>query len=197
MKVPVYKHTLCAFANELIAGTEVADKFTHGIVDNNWYYGFLARYEMRTVANPDWVHDDPDSCMIHITKPDRLFSFDETRLTMDCTDSSKSRQHRIVKTGKADNGEVLVNKGGGVATGVGGSFANGASLPPFFIFGGADSEVGILILLRPPHTSSISQGEDVINFAVFKPEFRTAKALLLVNKLDHTRSPYLTMADLM
>ncbi|KAK3262903.1 hypothetical protein CYMTET_28269 [Cymbomonas tetramitiformis] len=91
------------------------------------------------VANPDWVHDDPDSCMIHITKPDRLFSFDETRLTMDCTDSSKSRQHRIVKTGKADDGEVLVNKGGGVATGVGGSFADGASLPPFFIFGGADS----------------------------------------------------------
>ncbi|KAK3283778.1 hypothetical protein CYMTET_8543 [Cymbomonas tetramitiformis] len=78
--------------------------------------------------------------MIHITKPGRVLSFDETRLTMDCTDSSKSKQERIVKPDKDDDGEVLVNKGGGVdASGVGGSTADGDSLAPLFIFGGADS----------------------------------------------------------
>ncbi|KAK3265163.1 hypothetical protein CYMTET_26140 [Cymbomonas tetramitiformis] len=316
MKVPVYKQTVCSYANELIAGTSIEDLFAHGVVDNNWYYGFLDRFHMKTgnarplelqrgkwcttanmkahydvvahalvdgnlaVWNPDWVEDDPDSCMVHITKPDRLFSSDETRLTMDCTDRSKSRQERIVNTGKDDGGEVLVNKGGGAGTGVGGSFANGHSTPPLFIFGGTDTydahwtvgaprstivdptgrgypatfsankkdgmnhalslqylrrilwrccfriavhtpqnpigvicdghgshlscellsycrEVGVIVLLRPPHTTSISQGEDVVNFSKLKPLFRTAKARRLLAKLDETRSPYLSMADMM
>ncbi|KAK3243665.1 hypothetical protein CYMTET_46699 [Cymbomonas tetramitiformis] len=41
MKVPVYKQTVCSYANELIAGTSIQDLFAHGVVDNNWYYGFF------------------------------------------------------------------------------------------------------------------------------------------------------------
>ncbi len=41
------------------------------------------------VWNPDFDDSKPHSRMIHITKPDKVLSFDETRLTMDCTDSSK------------------------------------------------------------------------------------------------------------
>ncbi|KAK3248159.1 hypothetical protein CYMTET_42368 [Cymbomonas tetramitiformis] len=175
MKLAVYKSTVCTYANQMIEGTDIADKFEYGVVDNNWYYGFLDRFEMRTgnqrpleltrgkwctadnmhkhyevvadalveaklaVPNPDFDESDPDSCKIHITKPKRVLSFDETRLTMDCTESSKSKQERIVKPEKEDDGEVLVNKGGGVASGVGGSTADGDSLAPLFIFGGADS----------------------------------------------------------
>eukprot|EP00854_Cymbomonas_tetramitiformis_P017947 gene17947-21376_t len=32
----------------MIEGTVYAEKFSHGIVDNNWYYGFLHRHDMRT-----------------------------------------------------------------------------------------------------------------------------------------------------
>ncbi|KAK3264332.1 hypothetical protein CYMTET_26912 [Cymbomonas tetramitiformis] len=58
---------------------------------------------------------------------------------MDCTDSSKSKAQRIVKGDKEDDGEVLVNKGGGVASAIGGSTAAGESIPACIIFGGADS----------------------------------------------------------
>ncbi|KAK3263638.1 hypothetical protein CYMTET_27571 [Cymbomonas tetramitiformis] len=141
------------------------------------------------VCNPDFEEADPDSVMIHITKPERVMSFDETRLSTDCTESSKARYRRSghLKTGKGDEGEALANKGGGVATGVGGSLANGNSLPPFFI----SREVGIVIVLRPPHTTNISQGKDVVNFGVIKPKFRVAKANLLVRKLGSNTSPFL------
>ncbi|KAK3236187.1 hypothetical protein CYMTET_53657 [Cymbomonas tetramitiformis] len=48
MKLPVYKSTVCTYANQMIEGTSIADKFEYGVVDNNWYYGFLDRYEIRT-----------------------------------------------------------------------------------------------------------------------------------------------------
>ncbi|KAK3244607.1 hypothetical protein CYMTET_45787 [Cymbomonas tetramitiformis] len=230
------------------------------------------------VWNPDFVEDDPQSCMIHIMRPERLLSFDETRLTMDMTDGSKSKAERIVNAGEGDEGEVLVNKGGGVASAIGGSTSTGESLPACIVFGGADSfladwtvgapvstridpstgrgypttfyankkggmthalclqyfqnnirpifpgcsvenpvavicdghgshlscellaycrEEGIIIILRPPHTTSISQGEDVVNFPVFKPDFRVAKAHRLVDKLKSGQPPYLSNADLM
>ena len=38
-------------------------------------------------------------------------------------------------------------------------------------------EIGLHILLRPPHTTHILQGEDVQHFAVFKPAYHQAKLL--------------------
>ena len=38
-------------------------------------------------------------------------------------------------------------------------------------------EIGLLILLRPPHTTHILQGEDVQHFAVFKPAYHQAKIM--------------------
>ncbi|KAK3279461.1 hypothetical protein CYMTET_12657 [Cymbomonas tetramitiformis] len=59
-------------------------------------------------------------------------------------------------------------------------------------------EVGIIILLRPPHTTNISQGEDVVNFGKFKPLFRTAKAHRLLEKLNTgSKTLFLDMGDLM
>ncbi|KAK3283777.1 hypothetical protein CYMTET_8542 [Cymbomonas tetramitiformis] len=59
-------------------------------------------------------------------------------------------------------------------------------------------EVGIIIVLRPPHTTNISQGEDVINFGTFKPLFRTVKANRLLEKLNTgSKKLFLDMGDLM
>jgi len=40
----------------------------------------------------------------------------------------------------------------------------------------------IHVLLRVPHTTHLTQGEDVSNFARFKPEFRRQKSAMLVKK---------------
>ena len=40
----------------------------------------------------------------------------------------------------------------------------------------------IHVLLRVPHTTHLTQGEDVSNFSQFKPEFRRQKAELLATK---------------
>ncbi|KAK3239236.1 hypothetical protein CYMTET_50820 [Cymbomonas tetramitiformis] len=217
--------------------------------------------------------------MVHLIKPERLLSFDETRLTMDQTSTSKSKAERIVIAGEDDVGDTIADKGGEDGTLCASTVANGDAGPPLWIFavesykaawtvdaprstvidpttgrgypstftankkGGMTfdlgvhymrtnvavmfpdlspekpvvvvcdghgshltlelldycREVGIVVVLRPPHTSSnISQGEDVRNFALFKPAFRVAKALRLMDKLDaiEEETPSLGMGDM-
>ena len=71
---------------------------------------------------------------IKITKPGRIFSMDETRLTNDATTCSKAKANRSVIGKDGDCGEVIVNKGGGNGTGIGDTSADGLDLPGFFIF---------------------------------------------------------------
>ncbi|KAK3249013.1 hypothetical protein CYMTET_41548 [Cymbomonas tetramitiformis] len=47
MKVHVYKHTVCAYARQMIEGTAIAAKFALGVVDGNCYYSFLDRFAMK------------------------------------------------------------------------------------------------------------------------------------------------------
>ena len=54
---------------------------------------------------------------------------DETRLTNDATTSSKAKGNRSVIGKDGDCGEVIVNKGGGDGTGIGGTSADGLDLP--------------------------------------------------------------------
>ena len=56
---------------------------------------------------------------------------DETRLTNDATTSSKAKGNRSVIGKDGDCGEVIVNKGGGDGTGIGGTSADGLDLPGF------------------------------------------------------------------
>ena len=44
-------------------------------------------------------------------------------------------------------------------------------------------QVGLHVLLRPPHTTHILQGEDVQHFAVFKPEYHQAKLRAIASKV--------------
>ena len=184
-------------------------------------------------------------------------------------------------------GEVIVNKGGGDGTGIGGTSADGLDLPGFFIFanniihagendedvaahncpacrrpdpndaskpmpcrfwtnakGGVAVDFGIRyiqgcvepclldlspenpvllimdghgshftlellhycrarglhvhIVLRPPHTTHVLQGEDVQHFAIFKPKYMRAKyAATHQARLFHGKNPCLTAGDLL
>jgi hypothetical protein len=60
-------------------------------------------------------------------------------------------------------------------------------------------DVGFEIVLRVPHTSQISQGEDTTNFPKFKPAFRVAKAEKLTKMLQENTGviPRLNQGHLM
>ena len=87
------------------------------------------------VRNTAFVEVKELSEPIKITKPGHIFSMDETRLTNDATTSSKAKGNRTMIGKDGDCcGEVIVNKGGGDGTGIGGTSADGLDLPGFFIF---------------------------------------------------------------
>ena len=86
------------------------------------------------VLNEAFNPAEPRSERIIITKPWRVFSMDESRLTNDTTVKDKSKANRSLVSREGDSCEVLVNKGGGDGTGIGGSAADGMDLPGFFIF---------------------------------------------------------------
>ena len=101
--------------------------------------------------NPEFNPTEPLSEKIKIIKPERIFSFDETRIQMDMADAKfKSKTLKIVvdkrsTTGAHDKGnpnrDVVVSKGGGDASGVGGSTAAGDALPAMFIVAGESLDV--------------------------------------------------------
>lgn len=71
---------------------------------------------------------------LKITRPDRIASLDETRLTNDTTTSNKSKANRSLVGSKDDTREAIVNKGGGDGTGIGGGTSDGKDLPGFYVF---------------------------------------------------------------
>ena len=236
------------------------------------------------VRNPAFVEGEELSQLIIITKPGRIFSMDETRLTNDATTPSKAKGNRTLICTDGDCGEVIVNKGGGDGTGIGGTSADGLDLPGFFIFagniihagendedvaahncpacrradptdpsrpmpcrfwtnakGGVTSDFGVRyiqgcvepclpdlspdnpallimdghgshftlellhycrgrglhIVLRPPHTTHVLQGEDVQHFAIFKPRYLRAKFAATQRRFIHGQNPSLTAGDLL
>ena len=57
--------------------------------------------------------------------------------------------------------------------------------------------IGLHVVLRPPHTTHILQGEDVVHFAIFKPKYHQAKMVALAAKIFGTRTYKLTASDLL
>ena len=56
---------------------------------------------------------------------------------------------------------------------------------------------GLHIVLRPPHTTHVLQGEDVQYFTIFKPQYLRAKYELTQARLFLGKSPRLTAGDLL
>ena len=57
--------------------------------------------------------------------------------------------------------------------------------------------VGLHIVLRPPHTTHILQGEDVVHFQVFKGKYHQAKLVALAQKVFQHGAYRLSAADLL
>ena len=71
--------------------------------------------------------------MIIIDKPDRVLSFDETRVELDMTKSSKEKRAKTLidkSVERSTAAETIASKGGLQGTGVGGSTASGRACAP-------------------------------------------------------------------
>ena len=100
--------------------------------------------------NPDYNPEVEGSESCFLTAPERMASADESSFTLDMTDAKKDRRNRVVgsapgasnKKARRDAPEVIVNKSSERWTSIGGSYANGESLPPHHIFQGLSYEYG-------------------------------------------------------
>ncbi len=62
------------------------------------------------VLNPDFDPAVPYSQEILITRPERICSYDETKMELDCTKGGKGKSGRCPTTGPGDDGTVVVAK---------------------------------------------------------------------------------------
>lgn len=242
------------------------------------HYGVLEEVFLSAgvaVKNPDFDETKPYDEPIKIIHPNMIFSWDESKATLDMKQGGKSKAERVVLGGANDRGETIANQGGGEASIVCGSYADGHSIPPMSIFaagsilprwadGGpvstkinpatgreypgtyAFNDTGAMkeklttqfmehnvfaamdepppnvkpvgigdgygdhynietldylrakpaeLVLRPPHTSHASQGEDVVGFSVFKPALRKRKMEVLSEKVQQRKTARLTLDD--
>eukprot|EP00873_Tetraselmis_striata_P041961 jgi/Tetstr1/462225/TSEL_000624.t1 len=112
-------------------------------IDNlETYYNVAADIMLNAgvaVRNPDYDPTVPRSEMLIITHPERIFSFDETRVELDCTKGGKRKGDRIVRDGKHDRGEGLSTKSSATATVACGRTGIGENLPPYTVFASGSS----------------------------------------------------------
>ena len=109
------------------------------------YYDVVAEVMVRAgVAewNPDYDEEVPHSERVYITHPERILSFDETRVELDCTTGGKSKSDRVVRAGVEDRGEALKTKSSSTATAVCGRTGTGQALPPMIVFASGQSFSG-------------------------------------------------------
>ena len=122
-------------------------------------------------ALPLVEHSEP----IFITKPGRILSFDETRLQLDMTTASRANALRSVVTKDDTSREYLAGKGGGDASGVGGSTAAGDSLPGLFIIAGNGFVPAYCLPPWAPHGPPVSSLIDPATDMPFPATFSANK----------------------
>ena len=88
------------------------------------------------VAQPNTCYEpsNPMDEPIKIIHPERIFSFDETRLELDCTKGGKGKKDRGVFGKAADDHDVLVTMSSSTTTAVCGRTGDGKALPPYIVF---------------------------------------------------------------
>ena len=91
------------------------------------------------VPNPSFDPDVPYSEELLIVAPERIFSYDETRVELDCTDPSKGASGRIVRTCGKDDGTSIVTKSSKSAFAVCGRLGDGRPLLVYIVFNSGDS----------------------------------------------------------
>ena len=91
------------------------------------------------VMNPTFDPSEPYSEELNIVAPDRICSYDETRVELDCTDPSKGLTDRIVRAGPKDDGTSLVTKSSKTASAVCGRLGDGRAMPVYTVFNSVNS----------------------------------------------------------
>ena len=131
---------------EMLTGTERPLEITRAewlTVDNLQRYFEVAEGVLLQAGvaarNPDYDPDVPYSEPVLITLPERIVSFDEYRVELDSTDTSKAKSDRMVRAGIEDRGECLVTKSSGTASLVAGRTGTAKALPPFVVFSSGKS----------------------------------------------------------
>jgi hypothetical protein len=90
-------------------------------------------------VNHDYNRVDPLCLEINITHPERIATYDETRLEMDCTKGGKGNRERNVKAALDDDGEGVVTKSDACAHDVCCRLGDYQTMPPMLVFNFGDS----------------------------------------------------------
>jgi hypothetical protein len=92
------------------------------------------------VVNPDFDPELPYSQELLITKPERICSYDETKVELDCTMGGKGKKDRTLRVPN-DAGTTVVTKSDTCASAVCGRLGDGGFLPILVCFPSSDSYV--------------------------------------------------------
>ncbi len=90
------------------------------------------------VLNPDFDPELSYSEELIITKPERICSFDETKVELDCTKGGKGKKDRTSRVPN-DDGTTVVTKSDKCASAVCGRLGDGKGLPVLVCFALGDS----------------------------------------------------------
>ena len=88
--------------------------------------------------NPHYDRTKPYDEAVFITRPSMIASFDETRVNLDSTETSKGKTDRSIRA-PGDDGETIVTKSSSSATSVCGRLGNGKALPVYTVFDSGDT----------------------------------------------------------
>ena len=91
------------------------------------------------VHNPEFSPDVPYSEELLIVAPERICSYDKTRVELVCIDPNKGASDRIIKDGAKDDGRSIVTKSSKSAFAVCGRLGDGRPLPFYIVFNSGDS----------------------------------------------------------
>ncbi len=91
------------------------------------------------VRNPDYDPEIPYSEENIITRPDRICSYDETKMELDYTRGSAGYRDRFVRERLKDDGEVVVTKSSCSDLAACGRLGDGRALPVYIVYASGDS----------------------------------------------------------
>jgi hypothetical protein len=91
-----------------------------------------------TVLSPEFDPEKPYSEELIITKPERICSYDETRVELDCTKEGKGKKERTLRV-PDDDCTMVVTKYDKCTSAVCGRLGDGRTLPVFMCFASGDS----------------------------------------------------------
>jgi len=111
------------------------------------------------IINPNYDHTEVFSQEILIPHPERVCSYDETRLELDYTTHGKIKGDRYINTGENENGEVIVSRNSKTASAVCGRLGDGKSLLVFIVFASGDEHDA----MKTPEISEPSRAHNIVD----------------------------------